>query len=88
MVTNVSFSDYLRSEQSWVTLESAVKTCKEMGMVVWIYDEQGYPSAAAGGEVLKAKPDLEALELAYDPSQAEPFIVRPAFEYTHASNNY
>jgi len=88
IVTNVSFANYMRSEQSWRTLESAVKTCKEMGLVVWIYDEQGYPSAAAGGEVLKENPDYEALELAYDPSLPEPFIVRPSFEYVHASNNF
>jgi len=31
---------------------------------------------------------FEALALAYDPSLADPFVVRPAYEHTHASNNY
>ncbi len=57
-------------------------------MVVWIYDEEGYPSGAAGGLVLQENPAFEALELAFDASRDEPFIVRPSYEFTHANNNY
>jgi hypothetical protein len=37
--------------------------------------------------VLKHNPKFEALELAYDPECPGPFMLRPAYEYTHASNN-
>ena len=57
-------------------------------MVVWIYDEKGYPSGAAGGLVLKENPEYEATELAFDASRTAPFLVRRAYEHTHASNNF
>jgi hypothetical protein len=59
-----------------------------VGLRVWIYDEDGYPSGAAGGLVLKESHDFEALALAYDPSRVDPFVVRASYEYTHASNNF
>ena len=88
VVCNVAFRDYLQSEKNWKTLVSGVEACHELGMVVWIYDEQGYPSGAAGGLVLKEHPEYEAQELAYNPSLPEPFVIRPAYEFTHAANNY
>ena len=88
LVCNVDFQDYMNSEQNWNTLVAAVEACHELGLIVWIYDEQGYPSGAAGGRVLQENPAYEALELVYDASREDPFVVRPAYEYTHASNNY
>lgn len=88
IVCNVAFGEYLRSEENWRTLVRAVEACQEVGLRVWIYDEDGYPSGAAAGLVLEENPDLEALALAYDPCQADPFLLRPAYEHTHASNNY
>ncbi len=88
IVCNVAFNDYLRSEENWQVLVRAVESCSQAGLRVWIYDEQGYPSGAAGGLVLEGHPELESLALAYDPCQADPFIVRPSYEHTHASNNY
>ncbi len=88
LVCNASFRDYLESEASWNKLIASVQACRDLGMVVWIYDEQGYPSGAAGGLVLKRNPDFEAQELAYDASLPDPFVIRPAYEHTHASNNY
>jgi hypothetical protein len=88
VVCNVAFHDYLRSEHNWSTLASAVGALSKLGMGVWIYDEQGYPSGAAGGLVLKDNRQFEAQELAFDPSRPDPFVLRPAYEYTHASNNY
>ncbi|MBN2473297.1 MAG: hypothetical protein JXB62_01715 [Pirellulales bacterium] len=88
VVCNVGFDQYLTSEENWKTLATAVESCRELGMVVWLYDEEGYPSGAAGGVVLKENPALEATELALDASRDEPFIVRPAYEHTHASNNF
>jgi len=88
VVCNVAFQDYMRSEKHWKTLIAGVQQCHHLGMVVWLYDEQGYPSGAAGGLVLEENPQFEAMELTYDPAAADPFVVRPSYEYTHASNNY
>ncbi len=88
LVCNVPFHDYMTSEKNWQTLVAAVKACHELGMIVWIYDEKGYPSGGAGGLVLKEDSAHEALELAFDAESDAPFVVRPAYEYTHASNNY
>jgi len=88
IVCNVAFQDYLRSEEHWKTLAAGVEACRELGMVVWLYDEDGYPSGAAGGLVLEENPAFEATELAFDPTRDDPFLIRPAYEHTHASNNY
>ncbi|HNS22903.1 MAG TPA: hypothetical protein PKH24_20560 [Sedimentisphaerales bacterium] len=88
IVCNVNFSEYLVSDAHWQTLVQAVEACRDAGLVVWIYDEDGYPSAAAGGLVLKRNPAYEALALTWDPSRPEPFALRPSYEHTHASNNY
>jgi hypothetical protein len=88
VVCNVSFSQYLQSESHWQTLIAGVEACRELGLVVWLYDEEGYPSAAAGGLVLAEDPAFEATELAYDPTRDDPFVIRPAYEYSHASNNH
>jgi hypothetical protein len=88
LVCNVDFRDYMESEAHWETLIRGVKSCADLGMIVWLYDEEGYPSGAAGGLVLQENPDFEAMELAYAPHQDDPFIVRPAYEFTHASNNF
>jgi hypothetical protein len=88
LVCNVSFRDYLQSDENWNKLATAVEACRDLGLVVWIYDELGYPSGGAGGLVLKRNPQFEAQELAYDDSLTDPFILRPAYEHSHASNNY
>ena len=77
-----------RSEANWANLARAVAAFAKLDMVVWFYDEEGYPSGAAGGPVLRENRDFQATELAFDPSRPDPFVVRPAYEYTHASNNY
>jgi len=87
IVCNVSFDQYMTSEPHWQTLIQSVEACRQAGLRVWIYDEDGYPSATAGGLVLKTNPAFEAQALAYDPSQSDLFIVRPSYEFTHASNN-
>ena len=88
IVCNVNFDHYMQSEDHWKTLAQAVKNCSQLGLRVWIYDEDGYPSGSAGGLVLKKNPDHEALSLTYDSARPEPFVLRPAYEHTHASNNY
>jgi hypothetical protein len=88
IVCNVDFSEYMVSEKHWQTLIQAIEACRKKNLIAWIYDEEGYPSGAAGGLVLKNNPDYEAIALTYDPSRPEQFALWPAYEYTHASNNY
>lgn len=88
VVLNVSSFEYLRNEEEWKHCVDAVRAAKKNGLRVWIYDEDRYPSLAAGGLTLQGHPELECLELVYDPGAAEPFQVRPSFEFTHASNNF
>ena len=88
VVCNVAFKDYMHSEENWKTLSRAVEALSKLGLTAWIYDEDGYPSGSAGGLVLKENRDFEAVELTFDPSRPDPFQVRPAYEFTHASNNY
>jgi hypothetical protein len=88
VVCNVAFRGYMDSEENWKNLVAGVEAFDKLGMVVWIYDEQGYPSGAAGGQVLRENRALEATELAFDARRSDPLLVRPAYEHTHASNNY
>ncbi len=88
IVANVDFDRYMRSEEHWKTLIRGVESCRKLGMTVWLYDEEGYPSGAAGGLVLAENPQFEATELAFDRGRDDPFLVRPAYEHTHASNNF
>jgi hypothetical protein len=60
IVTNVKLEKYLVDEASWEVLRRGVKLAHEMGLRVWIYDEKGYPSGAAGGLVLEQYPGGEA----------------------------
>ena len=88
VVCNVSWNQYLQSETHFKTLSDVVDACDELGLVVWIYDEDGYPSAAAGGRVIEKNRAFEAQELTFDPTDEPLFAVRPAYEHTHASNNF
>ena len=60
VVTNVSFENYLRSEQAWTDFRVWVEAGKKLGMTLWLYDEKGYPSASAGGLTLEGHPEWEA----------------------------
>jgi hypothetical protein len=60
IVCNVSFDGYLTDESKWSSFINGVKTAREMGFSMWLYDERGYPSGNAGGLVLKGHPEWEA----------------------------
>lgn len=65
IVTNVSFKNYLQSPENWKNFREIISyTIDTLGLRVWLYDELGYPSGTAGGQVLKAHPELEAQGLA------------------------
>lgn len=65
MVTNVDYNGYLKNEEYWEILKQNVAyAVDKLGLRVWIYDEKGYPSGTAGGQVLSEHPELEAQGLA------------------------
>ncbi len=70
MPTNLS-PDYLSSEY-FELFAYAIKKAKSLSMNCWIYDEGGWPSGGACGEVLKAHPEytrytLGSYELSFSP---------------------
>lgn len=60
VVCNVSFDQYLESEEKWAAFVRAVKAAKKAGMSLWLYDEKGYPSGTAGGITMRGNPEWEA----------------------------
>jgi hypothetical protein len=89
-VTNVKLEHYLKDEASWDVLRKGVALAHEMGLRVWIYDEKGYPSGAAGGLVLERYPagEAEGLIEGYDNDGQPKFEVATMFENTHATANF
>lgn len=63
MVTNVAFEDYMADEGKWSAFVDGVAEAKERSFSLWLYDECGYPSGAAGGLTLEGHPEYEALGL-------------------------
>ena len=60
VVCNVAHRDYLQSADAWESLTRAVSAAREAGFALWLYDEKGYPSGLAGGQVLRQDPSWEA----------------------------
>lgn len=57
--TSVPYRNYLESESGWKSTASYIDQAKELDFQVWIHDERGYPSGAAGGLVVQGHPDYE-----------------------------
>lgn len=64
IVINTDFKNYLEFDGDVALSVRVMKYAKSIGLSVWIYDEQYYPSGAAGGLVLRDHPELEVLGLA------------------------
>ena len=64
VVANVSFEDYLVSPRQWEVYRYGIRKAADLGLVLWWYDEKGYPSGTAGGIVTRAHPEYVALGLA------------------------
>jgi hypothetical protein len=61
VVTNVAWGDdYLRNPLAWDQLRRVTARARGLGMALWLYDEKGYPSGTAGGQVLDGHPEWEA----------------------------
>ena len=63
VVMNVDYKGYLKNPDAFVLFFECAEYAKSLGLKVWIYDEQYYPSGAAGGLTLIDHPELEALAL-------------------------
>lgn len=64
VVVNVAFRDYLEDPAAWEQMVKTVDMARDLGLRLWIYDEQYYPSGMAGGLVLRDHPQYEAQALA------------------------
>ena len=61
VVLNVDYNNYLKDADSFYLLEEVIDYADNIGLRVWIYDEQYYPSGSAGGLTLKNHPELEGI---------------------------
>jgi hypothetical protein len=90
IVTNVNFQNYFRDDGALEVLRRGVRIAHEKGLRVWIFDEEGYPSGAAGGMVLEKVPSVEAQGLirVVDPAGGIRYEVVTLYEATHATENF
>ena len=90
LVTNVNLKNYLRDVKAWDYFKQGIKIAHDAGLRIWIYDEEGYPSGAAGGRVLEHYPEGEAQGLirAQDAAGHVHYEVVTLYEATHATENF
>ena len=61
IVTNITWGEnYLNDPMEFELMKEKVQICKELGMRLWVYDEDRYPSGGAGTKTLDANIDFEA----------------------------
>ncbi len=60
IVTNIRYDEYPENPDEWKLMQEKVRVCKELGLRMWLYDEDAYPSGAAGTRTLEADMDYEA----------------------------
>ena len=60
-------TEYL-SDEYLELVRYSIDQGKELGLLIWLYDENSYPSGFAGGHVARAMPELEnrAQELRFE----------------------
>jgi len=63
IVTNVGWTNYLRDEKQWGIFRLGIEEAKKRGLRIWLYDEDGYPSGAAGDLVLEGHPEWRSIGL-------------------------
>ena len=57
IVNNVCTRNYTLDPTEWEVFAFVADECERLGLRLWIYDEDGYPSGAAGNKVLKDHPE-------------------------------
>lgn len=60
IVSNVCTRSYTLDPEEWEVFSHVADECERLGMRLWIYDEDGYPSSGASGLTLAENPDYEA----------------------------
>ena len=60
IVNNVCTRSYLQNPEEHEVFAFVADECQRLGLRLWIYDEDGYPSGGAGGLTLAENPDFEA----------------------------
>lgn len=65
VVTNVSFKDYLVNEKYWADFSDGLRYARSLGMELWLYDEEGYPSGLAGGLTQAGNPEYQSEGVSY-----------------------
>ena len=60
IVNNISTRNYLQNPEEHAVFAFVADECERLGLRLWIYDEDGYPSGGAGGLTLAENPDFEA----------------------------
>jgi len=90
IVVSVSTKHYLRDPAAWALLRRGVRLARRAGLRVWVYDEAGYPSGAAGGRVFDRAPGVEATGLVRTagPGRRVRYTVTRLYEGTHATENF
>ena len=63
IVMNSDFKNYLECGDDIAFFAKISEYAKSLGLSVWLYDEQYYPSGSAGAHTLKGHPELETLGL-------------------------
>lgn len=64
LVLTVDNKNYLEDEEALERMAWAIDYASSLGMKLWIYDEQYYPTGAAGGLTLRNHPELQNMALA------------------------
>ncbi len=64
VVSNVCTRNYTQDPQEWEVFAHLADECQRLGLRLWIYDEDGYPSGAAGGLTIAENPEFEAVGIA------------------------
>ena len=60
IVSNISTRNYLQNPEEHAVFAFVADECERLGLRLWIYDEDGYPSGAAGGLTIAENPEFEA----------------------------
>ena len=60
IVNNVCTRNYTLDSEEWEVFAFTADECERLGLRLWIYDEDGYPSGAAGGLTIAENPEFEA----------------------------
>jgi hypothetical protein len=68
-----------QSERWWSKVQVIIDCCEELELHAWLYDEDPFPSGAAGGRVFVDRPEFKARELTMETIETDGGIVKSNF---------